>query len=431
VNWAYLPEAWEQSERHMGGARGNGAMRAAIAGRPNNMDAVHDQLIRFAHDVEMKSPYVSFTFLQDRLMEAQIFPYSHQEMSDLLNEAVEEMIFLHSSFQDTRSGSVKTIRTITLNHSHPEVARALGETPMPPRGGELAEATEANANLPGLMKPGGDSRLAEDLRELAKKPNNAALEFRVGERLRDLGRHVEAVEHLYRAAELAPNKLEHHCALARALQDAQRSDESLQVCLGAATRFSRDPHAQHMLAGVLADAGRLEEALATYKRALELMPEDADVREQVWLDMVKICRAMEDNTDSACDAVREALEELPGSERLQDAWRQVQEDDTRERAERLGRQATSLVSQLGREEEVISLAQEALQLSDQVYQPFYALGEIYMRQGNIEKAVGCFERAIPVCPSPGAVYSMRMRLAGLYEKLGRHEAAAEVRSLLG
>ena len=431
VNWAYLPEAWEQSERHAG-ARGNGVGRGSNAGRPNNIEAIHEQLVRFAHDVEMKFPYVSFTFLHDRLTEAQLFPYSHQEISDLLNEAVEEMVFLHSSFQDTRSGSVKTIRTITLNHSHPEVARALGEAPMPPRNGEPVEqSADAGANLPGLMKPGGDSRLAEDLRELARRPNNAAVEQRVGERLFELGRCAEAVDHLRRATELDAGKLEYHCTLARALREERRTDEALQVCQGAAHLFPQEAVAQRLLADVLMDAGRREEALTAYKRVLELMPDDGDVREEVWLEIVKIYRAAEDDTDSACDAVRAALEDLPESERLQAAWRQVQEDDSRERAERLGRQATSLVSRLGREDEVISLAQEALQLSDQVYQPFYALGEIYMRRGNLEKAVDCFERAIPVCPSPGAIYSMRMRLVGLYEKLGRREAAEEVRSLLG
>ena len=433
VNWAYLPEAWEQIERQSGLVRpGNGARgRYAQLERSDGMvNAARDQLIRFAHDVEMKSPYVSFTFLHDRLMEAQLFHFNHQETSDLLNEAVEETIFLHGSFQDTRSGSVRTIRTIALNHNHPYVARALGETPLTAGAGDEQETVDPSRNLPGLMKPGGDARLAEDLRALTKHPDRPEIEYRVGARLHELGRCSEAVEHLRRAADRAPNRPDYLCALARCLKEDHRPEQALAICSKAVDKFEDDPLVHRTHGDVLVAAGRHDSALDAYGRTLELLPADDDIREKVWVDRINVCLTME-RPDSALHMVQAALEQIPDSSRLKEVMESLQSDDRRQRAENLGRHATSLVSQLGREEEVISFAQEALKLSEGVYQPFYALGEIYMRQGRLEEAVESFERAVPICPSPGAIYSMRMRLVGLYERLDRHDAAVEMRALLG
>jgi len=436
VNWAYLPGAVKPGDSGAGGRQSRMGAKIATAGRytadgrPKEINAIHERLIRFAHDMEMRYPYVSFTFLRDRLLEAELFSYNPQETSDLLNEAVEDTIFLHSSVQDSRSGTVRTIRTITLNHNHPEVARALGDAPPPAQEPAAPTNHESGRVLPGLMKPGGDSRLAEDLRALADDPDNAELEFRVGDRLRDLDRYAEALEHLRRAVELAPKEVGHRHTLVRTLTDSNQIDDALLACEEAAHEFADDSRMHQLLGQLLVRDGNYERALHAYGRAMELLPDGAEGREQIWLDMIDVHLNME-RPDSALEALKSGLAELPESERLAEMMRRLQEDDRRAEAEALGRQATSMVSQLGKEDEVISLAEQALKLSEAVYQPFYALGEIYMRSGKLEEAANCFERAIPACPNPGAIYSMRMRLVGLYERLGRNEAADEVRSLLG
>ncbi len=341
------------------------------------------------------------------------------------------LIFLHSSLQDNRSGAIRTIRTITLNHNHPDVAQYLGETPAA-RPAPAAPAAPAAQNHvehtpPSLSKPGGDSRLALDLKTLTTDPQNHDLEYRVGERLGQLGRHGEALEHLRRAVSLAPRSPQYHCALTRSLLANQRSDEAFTVCQQAASQFENHGELQQLLGGLLARRGDHAGALDAYRRAASWL-ETGD--EGFWLEYAH-AYATAGQTDQALAVLREGVRRLPESKGLGREIGRLQEEAQAADADRLGQRAASLASQVGHEEEAISTAREALKLSAGIYQPYYALGEVHMRRGEWEPAAECFEKAISLSPSPSAVYAMRMQLAQAYERLGRDEAAHAVRALLG
>jgi len=418
VNWALLPEAEDivaPTEERVGRAEGRAPAQFA-AGQ------ARDRLIQFSHAMEMRYPYISFTFLLDRIMEAELFPYAREEVASILNDAVEDMIFLHSSMQDNRTGTIRTIRTIALNHHHPDVALALGEAPA-----RLSPPTNHTEHTtPSPSKPGGDSRLAADLKTLSTGSSNPELEYRVGERLYQLGRHAESLEHLRRAVSLAPNQATYHCALIRSLAANRKEDEAVSICQHAARLFEDHGEVHQLLGSFLSRQGQYPEAIAAYERAAELLGAG---NEGPWLELAQACWQA-DRPEDARRALQEGMEHFPESKALLGEWSRLQEADQMAEAERMGQLAAQLASQVGQEDEAIAIAQNALKLSECIYQPYYALGEVYMRRGEWERAADCFEKAVSLSPSASAVYAMRMQLVQIYERLGRTEAAEAMRGLL-
>jgi len=245
-----------------------------------------------------------------------------------------------------------------------------------------------------------------------------------------LGRHADALEHLRRAVHLAANQPAYHCALVRSLVANQREDEALAAAHNAAGQFQDHGELHQLLGNLLARKGQHREAAQAYRRAVDLLTTSPGVGdERLWIDLAGCYEHLE-QLDQAIQAVREGLGRLPESRALQRELSRLQETAQFSEAEKLGRRAAALVSQIGNEDEAVAVAQEALKLSDRIYQPYYALGEIAMRRQEWERAVEYFEKAVSLSPSPGAVYAMRMQLAQLYERLGRDEAATAVRTLL-
>jgi tetratricopeptide (TPR) repeat protein len=420
VNWAYLPEAAEAGAAEERPLRAES--RPAAPGEAVAAEA-RMRLIQFAHAMETRYPYISFTFLLDRIMEAELFPYTREELAGLLNDAVEDMIFLHSSVQDNRSGQVRTVRTITLNHNHPEVAQTLGE--VPPKQPAPAET----ASRPSLSKPGGDSRLAADLKALSSDPHNHELECRVAERLSQLGRYNDAVEHLRRAVTLAPRQPAYRAALVRCLIAAQQNEEALIACRRAVEEFETEADLHHLLGQLLAGRGEHEEAIGAYRRAVGLVAGGAGADERVYLSLAETYRRL-GQMKNALGVLQEGLSRLPESQALTDEVSRLQEEMRRAEAEQLGRRAAALAGEAGAEEDALALAREALALSDQAFQPHAALGEIYARRGELDKAAESFEKAIARAPNPGDAYALRMRLVDLYERMGRPDAAQAMRIML-
>jgi tetratricopeptide (TPR) repeat protein len=318
---------------------------------------------------------------------------------------------------------IRTIRTITLNHNHPDVAQSLGEAPAAK---PAPAANHVEHTPPSLSKPGGDSRLAQDLKALTTDPQNHDLEYRVGERLHQLGRHSESLEHLRRAISLAPRVSHYHAALVRSLLANQRNSEALTACQAAAGQFDACGELQQLLAGLLTREGEYTGAVTAYRRAAGLL-EAGD--ENLWLEYAH-AHQLAGQYDQALGVLKEGLRRLPESKALLREVGRLQDETQHVEAERLGQRAAALASQIGHEDEAISTAQEALKLSERIYQPYYALGEVYVRRGEWGPAAEAFEKAVSLSPSPSAVYAMRMQLVQLYERLGRIESANAIRALL-
>jgi protein O-GlcNAc transferase len=138
-----------------------------------------------------------------------------------------------------------------------------------------------------------EAAVARLLEYLKQHPDSADGHNNVGAMLGDLGRHVEAVEHLSRAVELDPASGPAHSNLARSLRscnvavtgDLPAHLDALLVGRRATELDPNNPDAWINLGGACVDRELLEEARAAYQRALELVPGNLEVHSNLLLTM--------------------------------------------------------------------------------------------------------------------------------------------------
>ncbi len=179
----------------------------------------------------------------------------------------------------------------------------------------LAEATPERdkpwRRLAGALKDGGDTAGEAEIwrRVLALLPADPQAHERLAAILEGEGRAAEAAVHLKAAAEADPGKLKPWKRYARALEELGQGDEAFKVWRRVLELEPSDPHAHDRLAELLSgqglkaraldhlkaladpagdraawrrlaraleELGRSEEAMAAWRRVLELAPADQD-----------------------------------------------------------------------------------------------------------------------------------------------------------
>lgn len=102
-----------------------------VAGRSNQLDEADERhlaaLIRFIDVLEQGSPFMSFNYLVNRSAESRIVPLTLNEVSTLVDRAIEDGMFLTDSrtILDRVTGEYRDINIFRLNRRHPLVARTL------------------------------------------------------------------------------------------------------------------------------------------------------------------------------------------------------------------------------------------------------------------------------------------------------------------
>lgn len=114
VDWVYLPQAAPETVE---------VERPAVPA-----ETALTKLLPFADEVESRYDYVAFNFLVNRALEADILGMSRLQLAALLNDAIEQGLFLRGTYArtDPATGEEQEIRTIFLNREHPRVREALG-----------------------------------------------------------------------------------------------------------------------------------------------------------------------------------------------------------------------------------------------------------------------------------------------------------------
>jgi arylsulfatase A-like enzyme/Flp pilus assembly protein TadD len=220
----------------------------------------------------------------------------------------------------------------------------------------------------------GDRKGATEIarRLVRERPTMAYAYESLGFLLRQEGELAEALK-VYRAAVdrgIATEELRMHFALA--LSEAGHSAEAIQLLQPLSE--SQDPDTLNALGIALADSGRGAEALATFRRVLELDPENVEAYENMG-----IVRLRADDPSGARDLFRRAL---AIEQRLPRAWNGL----------------GVALARLGQEREAIDSWKKAVSLDPSLYDALFNLGLTAGKNGLRREARQALERFVATAP---------------------------------
>jgi tetratricopeptide (TPR) repeat protein len=243
----------------------------------------------------------------------------------------------------------------------------------------------------------GDHKGAERLyrRGLEIAPNDVELHNALGWTLFQDGRSAEAVAEYERALAADPNHVKSHNNLALALVELGRLDEAA-AHFETSLRLEPKPEIYSDLGFVKARQGKSEEALADYRKALELDPHCASAH----LNLAAAF-AQDGALDDAESHYRQSLLGKP----------------TAEAHNGLG----FVLAREGKGDEAVAEYRKAIDADPHFAPAYNNLADELARQGKLEEAEQEYRLSLAQRPSP-AVYSA---LAGVLRKLGRTEEATD------
>jgi protein O-GlcNAc transferase len=130
------------------------------------------------------------------------------------------------------------------------------------------------------------TRWFEDLARL--RPDDIEIQMELGKLRLAAGKMDEAVGSFRQAVDIEPNENEALLCLANALNCQGKLDEAVGICTGLLERDAALPDAYAIRGDSLTGIARLSDAIADYRRALELAPHNVEVHEAL-LHAVYFC----------------------------------------------------------------------------------------------------------------------------------------------
>ena len=207
----------------------------------------------------------------------------------------------------------------------------------------------------------------------------------------------------------------HTATWAPRLNDQGKLDEAV-ACYRRALELKPDYAGAHYNLGVaLNDQGKLDEAVARYRRALELRPDYAEaqnnlgnaLKEQGKLDETVACyrRALELKPDfaEAHNNLGNALKEQGKLDEAVFCYRRALElePDYAEAQINLG----NALKDQGKLDEAVACYRRALELKPDFAAAHYNLGNALKEQGKLDEAVACYRRALELKPDFGEAHN--------------------------
>jgi predicted O-linked N-acetylglucosamine transferase (SPINDLY family) len=245
-------------------------------------------------------------------------------------------------------------------------------------------------------------------RAVAYTPDNPAAHINYGTSLRDLGRHVSALQSYERALAIQPEHIEGHYNRGVTLQALRRYGEALECYDRTLALEPRHSAAWNGRGETLRALGRPEEALSSYARALSSAPGHADAHNNRGIVLQELGRFEEALAD-----FERALALRPDS------------------AEALNNCGAAL-HELQRFEEALSSYQRALAARPDYAQALNNLGVTLHELERHDEALSCHERAIALLPDLADAHDNRgvtlRALRRLEEALASHRRALEIDS---
>jgi predicted O-linked N-acetylglucosamine transferase (SPINDLY family) len=199
-------------------------------------------------------------------------------------------------------------------------------------------------------------------------------------------------------------------ALAAVITLQGRTAESLPPMLKAAQLLPEDAEVHNNLGNTLKNLGRLDEAVACFHRALEMKPELYQALSNLGSALLELGRPLE-----AMECSRRALEMEP------------------EFAQGLSNLGSALL-ELGRLDEAKECCLKALKIKPKLYQALNNLGNAHLELGCLDEAKECFLKALEIEPNNAQGLSNLGRafreLGFLDQALECYQKALEIRPTL-
>jgi len=294
-------------------------------------------------------------------------------------------------------------------------------------------------NADELFRAGWEAHRAGDLhaaaelyrRVLATDPRHADAIYLLGVAAHQIGNFAAAAELAARALAIAPERAEFHNLRGMALASLG-DDAAAEPCYRKAVAAGGDEEVYNNLGVLLKKQGRIDEAMAAYRGALERNPSYADA----WYNLGNAQR-VQGHLDAAADCLRRAVEAQPGHAHALAALGQVLRQSKRsaealpflDRAVALAPADAGLhcdrgdvLQDLGRLGEAAECYRQAATLDRGLARAWYSAGCVETARGEDAAALACLRDA--VAAAPGWAEALH-NLGQMLFKLGQADEAAE------
>lgn len=252
----------------------------------------------------------------------------------------------------------------------------------------------------------------------------------LGTVLKQMGRTVDALAPMQKAAELSPSDANAYCNLGVTLHDLGRLNEA-KASYRRALQISPDyAEAHNNLGNTLHYLGRLDEAEASYRRALQIKPDYAEAHSNlgntlryIWrLDdaVASCCRALEIKPDyaEAHNNLGNTLKDLGQLDEAEASYRRALQIklDYAEAHNNLG----NTRHYLGRLDEAEASYRRALQIKPDYAEAYNNLGATLKDLGRLDDSVTSYRRATEIKPDFAEAHN---NLGNVLKDLGRLDDA--------
>lgn len=268
--------------------------------------------------------------------------------------------------------------------------------PAPKHSGKRAVPTAAECNqLVALFNAGHLAELETQARLLLDRCPDSGFAWKaLGAALQIQGK--DSLFALQKATEFLPNDAEAHYNLGNTLHEMRQLDEA-EASYRRALRINPDFAAAHYNLGfTLQELGRLNEAQASYRRALEIKHDYVEAHRQLGVTLHGMGRL-----DEAEASLRRALQIRP---------------DYAEVHSNLG----IILQNLGQLDDAEASLRRALQIKPDYAEAYYNLGNILADLHRLGEAEGCFRAALQIKPDYADAYG---NLGYVLRELGKLDQA--------
>ncbi len=238
---------------------------------------------------------------------------------------------------------------------------------------------------------------------------------------------------LQNAAKFLPDDADVHSNLGNVLGDLGRLDEA-EASYRRALQI--DPHNANVLSNLgitLGDLGRLDEAEASYRRALQIKPGIAETHYNLGNTLKGLGRLNEaeasyrralqikpDFAQAHCN-LGITLHELGRLDEAEASHRQALQinPDIAEAYDNLG----SMLLKLGKLSEAESLCRRALDIKPDFFEAHISLGRILLKLGRLNEAEACYRQALEIKPDYAKEYN---NFGNIHRYLGNTDQAISI-----
>ncbi len=265
-------------------------------------------------------------------------------------------------------------------------------------------------------------------------PDSELTQWELAEFYRTTGQYAQAIPEYEECGRLRPGRVAAWKHLARccwALKrnaDAERAyRKALEFAVEEGERLAIEGHL-HAL------AERYEEAVATYRRALDRQPKDTFARHRL-AEILRFQMGQPDEAVGQYQAIQKIdPSDVDGWHNAADCYREVGDwekvvavleraaDIMPDSAKILRQLAQKLVDTVNQMPRALQLAERAVHLAPQSWQCWKTLGQVYHRLGRLEEADAAYRKAIEVSPNAPEPYRL---YASFLHSVGKHERALD------